>query len=136
MLALLDSPTTISLDQKVEDKLKHLGRVIAAVNKDGTRFRSHRHVLGLAKASALRRKHDTVEEDDVNLIRALSVLWISPFTGDEPSFRIILELPKTSSQLVDSISPYYSRPTVYRRIQRLAQLKAIKEERGVWLANI
>ena len=75
-------------------------------------------------------------KEDVDLLKALSVLWISPYSGDEPSFRIMIELPKTSSQLIEALSSQYSKATIYRRIQHLSQLKAVREEHGVWYANL
>ena len=135
-LKLHESQVEVSLSEHIKEQLKRLGRIIAAVNQDETRFRSHRHILAMAKASALRCGRTEVNEEDVNTLKALSVLWLSPYSGDEPSFRIMLELSKTSSQLVDTLSPLYSKATVYRRIQKLAQLKAIKEEHGVWYSNL
>jgi hypothetical protein len=135
-LKLPEAQVEVGLSEHIKEQLKRLGRIIAAVNQDETRFRSHKHVLAMAKASALRSGRMEVNEEDVNTLRALSVLWLSPYSGDEPSFRIMLELPKTSSQLIDALSPFYSKATVYRRLQKLSQLRAIKQEHGTWYSNL
>jgi hypothetical protein len=118
------------------EELRRLGRVLAAVNRDGTGFRSHKHVIAMAKASALREGRSEVSKEDVSLLRALSVLWLSPYSGDEPSFRIMLHLPATASELVEALAPLYSRATVYRRLEHLSRLGAIREEGGKWVANL
>lgn len=131
-----DSQAEVEVPEPQKGKLMRLGRILAAVNGDETRFRSQRHVLGMAKASALRAGRNRVEDEDVELLRALSILWLSPYTGDEPSFWIMLELPKTPGQLVEALAPRYSRATVYRRIQRLKELGAVKEEDGMLHPNL
>jgi ArsR family metal-binding transcriptional regulator len=90
----------------------------------------------MAKASSLRQGRDEVNEEDVSLLKALSVLWLSPYSGDEPSFRIMLTLPASTSHIIDALAPLYSRATVYRRLQRLEQLKAVKREGGEWIPNL
>lgn len=135
-LDLPEKPVKVAVPEKQAEALKRLGRVIAAVNQDETRFRSQRHVLAMAKASALREGRDEVRQEDVRLLRALSVLWLSPYSGDEPSFRIMLALPSTMEQLVDALSPLYSRATVYRRVQRLKELRAVREEDGMLHQNL
>ena len=136
-LDLPERPVKIAVPEEHVEPLKRLGRAIAAINRDETRFRSHKHVLAMAKASALRSGRTEVGEEDVRLLKALSVLWLSPFTGDEACFRIVLELPKASAELVDALAPLYSRATVYRRIGYLAECKAIKQGAdGRWVPNL
>jgi hypothetical protein len=90
----------------------------------------------LAKASALREGRRQVSEEDVNLLKALSVLWLSPYSGDEPSFRIMLMLPAKSTQLMDSLSQLYSPATIYRRLNYLEKLKAIRRIGEEWHPNL
>lgn len=98
-LDLPDKPVNVVVPEKRKDELKRLGRIIAAVNRDETRFRSHRHVLAMAKASALHEGRSEVSSEDIKLLKALSVLWLSSYSGDEPSFRIMLMLPASASKL-------------------------------------
>jgi hypothetical protein len=135
-LNLPEKPLPIHVPEKLKEALMKLGRIIAAVNRDETRFRSHRHVLAMAKASALRKGRTEVSSEDVNLLKALSVLWLSPYSGDEPSFRIMLMLPAKSSQLVDSLSQLYSPATIYRRLNYLEKLKAIRRVGEEWHPNL
>jgi len=135
-LNMPEKPVSVEIPEKHRDALKRLGRIVAAVNKDETRFRSHRHILVMAKASALRENRMEVGEEDVRLLRALSVLWLSPYSGDEPSFRIMLQLPASTSKLVDALVPLYSRATIYRRLKRLEQLKAVKRSGEEWQLNL
>jgi hypothetical protein len=135
-LNLPDKLVAVEVPDKHAEALKRLGRIIAAVNSDETRFRSHRHVLAMAKASAIRCGRTVVSEEDVSLLKALSVLWLSPYSGDEPSFRIMLTLPASTSQIIDALAPLYSRATVYRRLQRLEQLKAVRKKGEEWILNI
>jgi len=59
-LDLLDKPVRVAVPQGHAVALKRLGRVIAAVNQDEMRFRSHRHILVMAKASAIREGREEV----------------------------------------------------------------------------
>ncbi|MEM3699917.1 MAG: hypothetical protein QXL57_03510 [Candidatus Bathyarchaeia archaeon] len=131
-----EKPVCIAIPEKHKEALMRLGRVIAAVNRDETRFRSHRHVLAMAKASALRGNRTEVDESDVKLLKALSVLWLSPYSGDEPSFRIMLTLPATPNRILDALSSLYSPATIYRRLNYLEHLKAIKREGDEWIPNL
>jgi hypothetical protein len=126
----------IVVSESRKGDLKRLGRVLAAVNNDETGFRSHRHVIAMAKASALRQGRSKVNEEDISLLKALSVLWLSPYSGDEPSFRIMLMLPAKSTQLVDSLSQLYSPATIYRRLNYLEKLKAIRRIGEEWHPNL
>lgn len=72
----------------------------------------------------------------MQLLRALSVLWLSPYSGDEPSFRIMLLLPASSSELVEALQPLCSRATVYRRLRRLRGLGVIEEVDGRWMPRL
>jgi hypothetical protein len=135
-LKLPEKPLPIHVPEKLKEALMKLGRIIAAVNQDETRFRSHRHVLAMAKASALREGRTEVSEGDINLLKALSVLWLSPYSGDEPSFRIMLTLPAKSTQLMDSLSHLYSSATIYRRLNYLEKLKAIRRIGEEWHPNL
>ena len=135
-LNLPEKNVTVAVPEKYREALKRLGTIIAAVNQDETRFRSHKHVLAMAKASALREDRTEVSSEDVNLLKALSVLWLSPYSGDEPSFRIMLMLPAKSTQLVDSLSQLYSPATIYRRLNYLEKLKAIRRIGEEWHPNL
>jgi len=135
-LAFPEKPLAVKVPGKHKEALKRLGRIIAAVNSDETRFRSHRHVLAMAKASALREKRSEVNDEDVKLLKALSVLWLSPYSGDEPSFHIMLTLPATTSRIIDTLSPLYSPATVYRRLNYLEKLKAIRRLGEEWHPNL
>jgi len=59
-----------------------------------------------------------------------------PVQRGEPSFRIILKLPKTPGQLAETLSPLYRRATVYRRIKMLKELGAVREEGGALRQNL
>ncbi len=131
-----EKPIAVQVPEKLREALKRLGRVIAAVNRDETRFRSQRHILAMAKASALRNSRTEVAEEDLSLLKALSVLWLSPYSGDEPSFRIMLSLPAKTSQIIDALSPHYSPPTVYRRLAYLEKLKAVRRTGEEWHPNL
>jgi len=131
-----EKPVKVEVPDKYRNILKRLGRIIAAVNRDETRFRSHRHVLAMAKASALRQNRTEVDESDIQLVKALSVLWLSPYSGDEPSFLIMLLLPTSTSRIVDSLAPRYSRATIYRRLKHLEQLKVVKRVGEEWHINL
>jgi hypothetical protein len=98
-LNLPEKPITVHVPEKLKQTLMKLGRILAAVNRDETRFRSHRHVLAMAKAAALHENRMEVSEEDMSLLKALSVLWLSPYSGDEPSFRImqLLQPPQATS---------------------------------------
>jgi len=135
-LKLPDKTVSVTVPEKHKQTLKRLGTIIAAVNRDETRFRSHRHVLAMAKASALREGRTEVSEEDIGLLKALSVLWLSPYSGDEPSFRIMLTLPATTSRIIDALSPLYSPATVYRRLNYLEKLKAIRRLGEEWHLNL
>jgi DNA-binding PadR family transcriptional regulator len=135
-LKLPNETVDVALTQKGKEALKRLGRVLAAVNKDETGFRSHKHVIAMAKASALRERRSEVEEKDISLLKALSVLWLSPYSGDEPSFRIMLTLPAKGSQLVNFLSQLYSPATIYRRLNYLEKLNAIKRVGDEWQPNL
>jgi hypothetical protein len=135
-LKLPSETVDVVIPEPRREELRRLGRVLAAVNCDEPGFRSHKHVIAMARASALREDRSEVAEEDVSLLKALSVLWLSPYTGDEPSFRIMLHLPASTNQLVEALAPLYSRATVYRRLERLRQLKAIRREGGIWTPNL
>jgi hypothetical protein len=135
-LKLPGEAVDIAIPEPRKRELKRIGRVLAAINRDETGFRSHRHVIAMAKASALHQKRAEVDESDIQLIKALSVLWLSPYSGDEPSFRIMLQIPASTSRLVDALAPLYSRATVYRRLRRLEQLKAVKRIGEEWILNL
>jgi hypothetical protein len=126
----------VAVPEPRKEDLKRLGRVLAAVNNDEIGFRSHRHVIAMAKASALRQGRGEVNEEDISLLKALSILWLSPYSGDEPSFRIMLTLPAKSTQLVDSLSQLYSPATIYRRLNHLEKLNAIKKVGDEWHLNL
>jgi hypothetical protein len=132
---LPEKPTAVEVPSQHKEALKRLGRVIAVLNRDETRFRSHRHILAMAKSSALRDGRTSVNEEDVKLLKALSILWLSPYSGDEPSFRIMLTLPASTSKIIDTLT-LYSRSTIYRRIQYLERLKAIRRSGEEWILNI
>ncbi|MEM0008004.1 MAG: hypothetical protein QXR89_07060 [Candidatus Bathyarchaeia archaeon] len=133
---LPEKPLSVNVPERHKEALMRLGRVIAAVNRDETRFRSHRHVIAMAKASALRENRTEVNEEDVKLLKALSVLWLSPYSGDEPSFRIMLTLPATSNQILSELSNLYSPATIYRRLNYLENLKAVRRDGDKWVPNL
>jgi hypothetical protein len=135
-LKLPNETVNVTLTQKSKEALKRLGRVLAAVNNDETGFRSHKHIIAMAKASALRQGRSEVKEEDISLLKALSVLWLSPYSGDEPSFRIMLTLPAKSTQLLDSLSHLYSPATIYRRLNYLEKLKAVRRIGEEWHPNL
>jgi hypothetical protein len=135
-LRLPGEAVDVSLPGPRGEELRRLGRVLAALNRDETGFRSHKHVIALAKASALREGRYEVSREDIGLLRALSVLWLSAYSGDEPSFRMMLRLPATASELVEALAPLYSRATVYRRLEHLSRLVAVREEGGRCVANL
>ena len=135
-LKLPTETVEVALPDKLKEELKRLGRILAAVNRDETGFRSHKHVIALAKSSALKDGREEVSEKDIRLLKALFIFWLSPYSGDEPSFRIMLELPATTSRLLDSLAPLYSRATIYRRLERLEQLKAIRRSGEEWILNL
>ncbi|MEM2370883.1 MAG: hypothetical protein QXH51_08290 [Candidatus Bathyarchaeia archaeon] len=135
-LKLPNEALDVTLPDSLKEEVKKIGRILAAVNRDETGFRSHRHVIAMVKGSALKAGRKEVTDEDIRLLKALSVLWLSPYSGDEPSFRIMLELPATTSRLLDSLAPLYSRATVYRRLERLEQLKAIRRSGEEWILNL
>ena len=63
-----EEPVDVEIPLNMKDKLKRIAYALAAVNRDETRFRSHKHVIAMTKSLALRAGRRSVVDEDIAVI--------------------------------------------------------------------
>ncbi len=97
-----------------------------------TGFRLRWNLQQLAKASAWINNRETVEEEDIRKVISFAPFFFNPIRGDECMYRILRLLPARSEEIVKELDGQYSRPTIYRRLERLKKNEIIVETERGW----